>query len=64
MLNGERLLEKITDKENESILGVLFDHYFDSKHEDEPNVEDAYKEFSQNTKNPWNVTGISLVTST
>ena len=45
MLSGERLLEEITNKENESILGVLFDHYFDSKHEDEPNVEDAYKEF-------------------
>ena len=26
-------------------FSVLFDHYFDSKHEDEPNVEDAYKEF-------------------
>jgi len=45
MQNGEFLSRERIDSEEESVLEVLFDHYFDSKTEDEPNIEDAYKDF-------------------
>lgn len=44
MQNGEYLNERVSPEEM-SLLEVLFDHYFDSKTEDEPNIEVAYKEF-------------------
>lgn len=45
MQNGEFLSFERIDSKEVSVLQVLFDHYFDSKTEDEPNVEDAYKDF-------------------
>lgn len=44
MQNGEYLNERVSPEET-SLLEVLFDNYFDSKTEDEPNIEVAYKEF-------------------
>ena len=44
MQNGEYLNERVSSDEM-SLLEVLFDNYFDSKTEDEPNIKVAYKEF-------------------
>ena len=44
MQNGKDLSERVAS-EDISLIEVLFDHYFDSKTEDEPNIEAAYKEF-------------------
>ena len=45
MQNGDFRLETEKSSTEESLLEVLFDHYFDSKTEDEPNIEEAYKVF-------------------
>lgn len=45
MQNGDVVLEPRNDTDEMSILEILFDHYFDSKKEDEPDVEIAYKAF-------------------
>ena len=44
MQNGKNLSERVPS-EDMRLIEVLFDHYFDSKTEDEPNIEAAYKEF-------------------
>ena len=44
MQNGKNLSERVPS-EDMRLFEVLFDHYFDSKTEDEPNIEAAYKEF-------------------
>lgn len=44
MQNGKNLSERVPS-EDMRLVEVLFDHYFDSKTEDEPNIEAAYKEF-------------------
>lgn len=44
MQNGKNLSEQVPS-EDMRLIEVLFDHYFDSKTEDEPNIEAAYKEF-------------------
>ena len=44
MQNGKYLSERVPS-EDMRLIEVLFDHYFDSKTEDEPNIEAAYKEF-------------------
>lgn len=43
MQNGKNLSERVPS-EDMRLIEVLFDHYFDSKTEDEPNIEAAYKE--------------------
>ena len=44
MQNGKYMYEHV-QSDDMCIIEVLFDHYFDSKTEDEPNIEAAYKEF-------------------
>ena len=44
MQNGKNLSERVPS-EDMRLIEALFDHYFDSKTEDEPNIEAAYKEF-------------------
>lgn len=44
MQNGKYLNERVP-ADDMGLIELLFDHYFDSKTEDEPNIEDAYKEF-------------------
>ena len=44
MQNGKNLSERVP-AEDMCLIEVLFDHYFDSKTEDEPNIQAAYKEF-------------------
>lgn len=44
MQNGKNLSGRVPS-EDMRLIEVLFDHYFDSKTEDEPNIEAAYKEF-------------------
>lgn len=35
----------LAEEHNESIIDVLFDHYFETRGKDDPQVEDAYKKF-------------------
>lgn len=44
MQDGKYMNEQV-QSDDMCLIGVLFDHYFDSKTEDEPNIEAAYKEF-------------------
>ena len=44
MQNGKNLNECIPENDL-SLIEILFDHYFDSRTEDEPNIEAAYKKF-------------------
>ena len=44
MQNGKYMNEQV-QSDDMCLIEVLFDHYFDSKTEDEPNIEAAYKEF-------------------
>lgn len=44
MQNGKYLNDRVS-ADDVDLIEVLFDHYFDSKTEDEPNIEVAYKEF-------------------
>ena len=44
MQNGKYLNDQV-QADDMCLNEVLFDHYFDSKTEDEPNIEAAYKEF-------------------
>ena len=44
MQNGKYMNEQV-QSDDMRLIEVLFDHYFDSKTEDEPNIEAAYKEF-------------------
>ena len=44
MQNGKNLNERVPT-DDMRLIEVLFDHYFDAKTEDEPNIEAAYKEF-------------------
>ena len=41
MQNG-KYLNELVPSEDMRLIEVLFDHYFDSKTEDEPNIEEAY----------------------
>ena len=44
MQNGKYMNEQV-QSDDMCLIEVLYDHYFDSKTEDEPNIEAAYKEF-------------------
>ena len=44
MKNGD-ILNKETISGGEEVAEILFDHYFDNKKADEPNIEIAYKKF-------------------
>lgn len=44
MQNGKYLNDRAS-ADDMDLIEVLFDHYFDSKTEDGPNIEAAYKEF-------------------
>lgn len=44
MQNGKYMNEHV-QSDDMCLIEVLFDHYFGSKTEDEPNIEAAYKEF-------------------
>ena len=45
MKNGDILNNEDLLAENMTIIDALFDHYFDNKKSDGPNVDVAYKEF-------------------
>ena len=45
MKSGEICVNESMILQSESIVDVLFDHYFDNKKADEPNIELAYKDF-------------------
>ena len=45
MKSGEICINESMILQSESIVDVLFDHYFDNKKADEPNIELAYKDF-------------------
>ena len=45
MKSGEIRVNESMILQGESIVDVLFDHYFDNKKADEPNIELAYKDF-------------------
>ena len=45
MMSGEFKVNEVMTPNGGSIVDILFDHYFDNKKADEPNIELAYKEF-------------------
>lgn len=45
MKNGESLIAERLFSKDQTIVDVLFDHYFDNKKADEKYIENAYKEF-------------------
>ena len=45
MTSGEFTVNEVMIPKDGSIMDILFDHYFDNKKADEPNIELAYKDF-------------------